>query len=59
METLSQLIVPVPREAGGGYRLPRAPWAIHDRPRFPWRGLMLDTARRFVSPTSRCRPVAL
>ena len=48
METLSQLIVPVPREAGGGYRLPRAPWAIHDRPRFPWRALMLDTARRFV-----------
>lgn len=47
LETLSQLVVPVDRDEGGGYVLPFAPWAIMDKPEHSWRGLMLDTSRRF------------
>ncbi len=47
LETLSQLVVPVDRGEGGGYALPLAPWAIVDKPEHSWRGLMLDTSRRF------------
>ena len=43
LATLAQL-------AAGSANLPTG-W-IEDRPRFPWRGLMLDVARRFVSPAA-------
>ncbi len=44
METLLQLVEP----SGSQYVLP----AVHiaDAPRFPWRGLMLDTGRHFLPP---------
>ena len=47
LETFSQLVVPVDRDSGGGYVLPLAPWSISDKPEHSWRGLMLDTSRRF------------
>lgn len=42
VQTLVQLAEPLP---GGAYRLPGV--EIEDRPRYPWRGLMLDVARHF------------
>lgn len=41
LETLVQLVQP----AGDGYVLPAV--SIHDSPRFPWRGLMIDCGRHF------------
>lgn len=42
LQTLRQLI----REVDGGLELPLL--RIHDRPRFRWRGMLLDTARHFM-----------
>lgn len=42
LATLRQLVQP----QGAGFVLPYA--QIEDSPRFPWRGLMVDTARHFV-----------
>jgi hexosaminidase len=44
LETLLQLVAPAP----GGFQLPAA--TITDRPRFRWRGLLLDTSRHFMPP---------
>jgi len=45
LETFSQLVTF--DFDSGGYVLANAPWAITDAPRFPHRGLMIDTARHF------------
>lgn len=42
LETFVQLVRPGP----DGWRLPAA--LIEDRPRFPWRGLLLDSCRHFL-----------
>lgn len=55
LETFSQLVLPASREphgsgsggGGGGYYLPLAPLTIEDAPHYSWRGLMLDTSRRW------------
>jgi hexosaminidase len=47
LETFSQMLVFDYDEEM--YTLPQAPWAIDDAPRFPHRGLMIDTARHFVT----------
>jgi hypothetical protein len=46
LETFSQLV----RWMGGTmqYVIGPLPLLIHDSPRFPWRGLMVDTARHFL-----------
>ena len=46
LETFSQLVVFDFNT--GGYTLPYAPWTITDTPRFPHRGLMIDSARHFL-----------
>jgi hexosaminidase len=45
LETFSQLLFF--DFDGGSYTIPEAPWAVTDSPRFPHRGLMIDTARHF------------
>ena len=45
LETFSQLVVF--DFATELYSIPLAPWAISDAPRFPHRGLMIDTSRHF------------
>ncbi len=49
VQTLRQLLPADPRAAPGGEaRLPCL--RILDRPKYPWRGLMLDCSRHFMSP---------
>ena len=47
LETFSQLVGLDAEGDGSTLVLQHAPWAITDTPRFPWRGLMLDTARHW------------
>ena len=44
METFLQLVGP---GSSSGFRVPAV--SIRDQPRFPWRGLMLDSGRHFLS----------
>ena len=46
LETLAQLVEYEP--SSGRYLLRSAPWHIADRPQFPHRGLMIDTARHWL-----------
>ena len=46
LETFSQLVLF--DFDTGSYTLRFAPWAIIDAPRFPHRGLMIDSARHFL-----------
>jgi hexosaminidase len=45
LETFSQLVV-YDFDAAV-YTIPSSPWQIDDKPRFPHRGLMIDSARHF------------
>jgi hexosaminidase len=53
LETFSQLLdcQPLPATATGSTAAANCQWpavTIKDQPRFPWRGLLIDSARRFV-----------
>jgi len=50
METFSQLVML--DFDGERYYAYGAPWQIDDAPRFPWRGLMIDTSRHFQTLAS-------
>lgn len=43
-----QTVIQLVRQEGGGFVLPAV--TINDRPRFPWRGLMVDVSRRWHPP---------
>eukprot|EP00298_Acanthocystis_sp_HF-20_P010815 c19063_g1_i1.p1 GENE.c19063_g1_i1~~c19063_g1_i1.p1 ORF type:complete len:682 (+),score=274.47 c19063_g1_i1:51-2096(+) len=45
IETLSQLIFPNTTQS---FVIKRLPWSISDKPRMPWRGLMLDVSRTWI-----------
>jgi hexosaminidase len=50
LETFSQLVQwskDYSKGSNGSYAIPFAPVAISDAPRWPWRGLLIDTARHF------------
>ena len=47
LETLSQLVV-WSGDVKVGYEIASAPWHIEDKPRFPHRAVMLDSARHFI-----------
>ena len=54
LTSLLQLVAATPPDPGGGITLPGQ--AVLDAPRFAWRGLSLDVARRFFPP-ARIRQV--
>jgi hexosaminidase len=48
LETFSQLVVPQTLLRRSSFYVSLAPIQVIDRPRFQWRGLLLDTARHFL-----------
>jgi len=55
LETLSQLIEW--NYTTLNYNILLAPYVIRDEPRFPWRGLLIDTARNFLSVDTILRTI--
>lgn len=53
LETLTQLV----DFAHGRYQLRFAPWHIEDRPAFPHRGVLIDTARHFLPVPTLLRQI--
>ena len=49
LETFSQLVY---ARGGGRHTLPAPPIKVTDRPRFGYRGLMIDTSRRYLAVTA-------
>jgi hexosaminidase len=47
LETFSQLVSFT--RSTGQYRMDRTPLSIDDGPRFPWRGMLIDTSRHYLS----------
>ena len=48
LQTLQQLILPLSEGKQRGSFVPFAPLSIRDKPRWKWRGLLVDSARHFV-----------
>ncbi len=64
LQTLLQLLPPGFETSPGITREPDSAWAIspvviEDRPRFPWRGVLLDVARHFLTVDQVKRQIAL
>eukprot|EP00823_Brevimastigomonas_motovehiculus_P005523 TRINITY_DN4090_c0_g1_i1.p1 TRINITY_DN4090_c0_g1~~TRINITY_DN4090_c0_g1_i1.p1 ORF type:complete len:581 (+),score=107.60 TRINITY_DN4090_c0_g1_i1:33-1775(+) len=52
LETLSQLIKFQTINKQSGYYILQAPLSLSDFPRFGWRGLLVDSARHYLSPST-------
>jgi hexosaminidase len=55
LETFSQLVQW--DDATSSYKVMHTPISIEDSPRFPWRGLMIDTARHFLTKATILRTI--
>lgn len=53
LQTFAQLVV----HHNGNYSIPYVPIQITDEPRFPWRGLLVDTARHFMEVSTLKRQI--
>ncbi len=48
LETFSQLVECQFNQGQWGFTISNTPITISDKPRFPWRGLLIDTSRHFL-----------